>query len=146
MGYSPDGIVMNDRIIEIKCPEKGKGATIEDVIPTLDYLQKNDTGVILKKRNYYCQIQLGMFITSLRKCDFILYAPHDRSLKILQVTYNEEFIIKIWPSLMFVYFRFILKKLIILKTSNDDKTKKIFQEKLVRKPFKLLSNKVWCTK
>lgn len=109
LGYSPDGIVINDRIIKIKCLEKGATLTIDAVIPTVDYLQTIDGVEYLKKRNYYCQVQLGMFITSLKKCDPTLFATYDKSMKIIQVSYNELCIKSVWPKLMFVYFRYLLK-------------------------------------
>lgn len=65
-GYSTDGLVGDDGLIEIKCvasPEK-----IVNIITTEDLSE------------YIHQIQGGMWITGRKWCDFVLYTPQLRSV------------------------------------------------------------------
>ena len=64
-GYSPDGFVGDDGLIEIKCPG-AKGF--------VEYVDKRG---VLKEipKNYYAQMQFGLFITSRKYCDYIVYHP-----------------------------------------------------------------------
>lgn len=81
-GYSPDGLVGDDGLIEIKCP-----------------LAKTHFGYILDNKcpsDYYAQVQGGLFITGRKWCDFISYHPDfKQSLFILRVERDEEFIAKL---------------------------------------------------
>ncbi|XP_015188687.1 PREDICTED: uncharacterized protein LOC107072893 [Polistes dominula] len=70
LGSSPDGIVFDDlkpiKMIEIKCPYNGKKKTLEEVIPSLQYLVTVNNQLTLKKQHlYYAQIQIGMALLNL---------------------------------------------------------------------------------
>lgn len=143
LGYSPDGIIIDQKIIEIKCPVEGKKMSIDNVILNLKYIDKNVDGDLILKENhsYFTQVQLGMFVTGLNSCDFILYATFDKSVKIISVSYDREYVVKIIPSLMFVYFNYILKRLVDknLSTKDSNKTKSITETN--RRALNDLTNK-----
>lgn len=61
LGYSPDGFVGDDGLIEIKCPG---GA---------EFVRFADTREI--KKEYLAQMQWGMWITGRAWCDFVVYHP-----------------------------------------------------------------------
>jgi len=61
IGYSPDGLVSENGLIEIKCPSSAKH---------FEYL---DTQEIPKE--YINQMVLGMIVTKRKWCDFISYDP-----------------------------------------------------------------------
>lgn len=61
IGYSPDGFVADDGLIEIKCP--GGPAFIRYAI-TKEL-----------KKPYYAQMQWGMWLTGRKWCDFVVYNP-----------------------------------------------------------------------
>lgn len=70
---SPDGIINNDTVIEIKCPTKPLNELIDS--GKYDVVSKED-GLVLssKGRNgYYYQVQLAMFCTKTTKCKFIVW-------------------------------------------------------------------------
>jgi predicted phage-related endonuclease len=60
-GYSSDGLVDDDGLIEIKCPV--------DTVKIMDMLTTHDVS------EYMHQMQLGMWITGRKWCDFIQYVP-----------------------------------------------------------------------
>ena len=61
LGYSPDGLVGNDGLIEIKSPRQKNHlkAMLADKVPA----------------EYVPQVQLGLAVTGRAWCDFISYAP-----------------------------------------------------------------------
>jgi putative phage-type endonuclease len=67
IGVSPDGLVGNDGLIEIKCPNS---------TTHLDYLIANQVPT-----EYYKQMQCQMWVTNRQWCDFVSYDPRIRSNK-----------------------------------------------------------------
>jgi putative phage-type endonuclease len=61
LGYSPDGLVGDEGLIEIKCPRPKT------------HLRSLLTGEVPSE--YYPQVQAGLAVTGRRWCDYISYAP-----------------------------------------------------------------------
>jgi len=57
--------VPKSHIIEIKCPIKGKKKCAYDVVCELPWITKDVNGNfnLKKKHEYFCQVQIGLFIT-----------------------------------------------------------------------------------
>ena len=95
-GGSPDGLVGDDGIIEIKCPY----STANHVKYLLLENQYELNGL---KPEYYTQIQGNLLVTGRKWCDFISYDPRcvraEFALKILRVDRDEEFIKRIKDAL-----------------------------------------------
>nr|DAU75380.1 MAG TPA: Exonuclease [Caudoviricetes sp.] len=91
-GGSPDGLVGEDGIIEIKCPYNTTEHTRHLLLETAAELH----GI---KPEYYTQIQGNLLVTGRKWCDFISYDPRCQNryfmLKILRVNRDEEFLKKI---------------------------------------------------
>lgn len=80
-GYSPDGLVEDDGLIEIKCPRQHTH---------MKYLFNNKLPT-----EYKAQVQGGMLVTGRKWCDFISYHPNfdeDKRLLIVRVERDDEFI------------------------------------------------------
>lgn len=85
-GYSPDGLVGDDGLIEIKCQKANKHCEF-----------------LINKREipfeYKCQMQGGMFITGRKWCDYVVYNDQikdkSKQLIIKRVFRDEEFIKKL---------------------------------------------------
>lgn len=95
-GGSPDGLVGDDGIIEIKCPY----ITANHV----KYLLLEEQRELLSlKPEYYTQIQGNLLATGRKWCDFISYDPRcirpEFGLKILRVDRDAEFIERIKEAL-----------------------------------------------
>ena len=86
-GGSPDGLIENKRVIELKCPYDTANH-IENCIMTLEEFKKN-------RKEYYAQVQLNMIATNVMTADFCSYDPRiideDRRLSILEVSYDRLF-------------------------------------------------------
>ena len=78
VGVSPDGLVGEDGLIEIKCPTNKT------------YTQYLLDGKI--KPEYYSQMQMQMFITERLWCDYVVYNPNFKKSITIQRVYpdNEE--------------------------------------------------------
>lgn len=115
-GGSPDGLVDNDGIIEIKCPY-----TTANHVKYL--LLENQDELFKLKPEYYTQIQGNLLVTGRGWCDFISYDPRcirsEFSLKILRVNRDEELIKKIKVAL-----------------NNAERIKECITEQLVRQCIK----------
>lgn len=83
-GYSTDGFVDQDGIIEIKCPNSARKIVEMWQTANLD--------------EYIHQIQFGLWLTGRKWCDFIMYAPQlekvGKHLFIKSVERDEDFIEK----------------------------------------------------
>lgn len=79
-GVSPDGLVSEDGIIEIKCPK--------DTV----FVEQSITGKI--KPEYYTQIQYVLYITGRQWCDYVAY-NENFPLLIHRYERDEEYIEKI---------------------------------------------------
>jgi putative phage-type endonuclease len=60
-GYSPDGLVGEDGLIEVKCP--GNSEFMRQII-TMEI-----------PKQYLCQMQWGMFLSNRSWCDYVVYNP-----------------------------------------------------------------------
>lgn len=80
-GYSPDGFVGDDGLVEFKCPN-----------------QKTHTKYLMGNKlptEYKAQVQGGLLATKRKWCDFVSYHPNfedDKRLFIVRVYRDEEFI------------------------------------------------------
>lgn len=82
-GYSPDGLIGEDGLLEIKCPL----ATTH-----LKYLIDNKL-----PSEYIPQVQGGLLVSGRKWCDFVSYHPNlkERNMLIIRVKRDEEFIAKL---------------------------------------------------
>ena len=60
-GYSPDGLVGEDGLIEVKCPGNS------------EFMRQIITNEIPKQ--YLCQMQWGLFLSGRKWCDYVVYNP-----------------------------------------------------------------------
>ena len=74
-GASPDGVIIGDRLLEIKCPFSLKDenlATLKEVKST-QFFTVESAGLKLKRaHSYFYQVQLAMYVTGYRKTDFVI--------------------------------------------------------------------------
>ena len=81
IGVSPDGLVGEDGLVEIKCPNS---------TTHLDYVYDNKAPA-----GYMKQMQCQLWVTGRKWCDFISYDPrvkHSKQLFVKRVHRNEELI------------------------------------------------------
>lgn len=86
VGVSPDGLIGDDGLIEIKCPTDKT------------YTQYLIDGVI--KPEYYSQMQMQMLITNRNWCDYVVYNPNfKKTIIIKRVKADKEHMEKIGEGL-----------------------------------------------
>lgn len=89
VGCSPDGMVSDDGIIEIKCP-------CDKVF--LEYIEKGKKNI---KPVYITQMQFNMYVSEKTWCDFVVYNPNfeDEPILIYRMHKNDEYFNKIEKTL-----------------------------------------------
>jgi len=118
---SPDGLVGNTGIIEVKCPYKWRNAKLEEVlgVDNLECLYnqqrstlKKDTYVAVfnegnwhlnEDHEYFHQIQGNLHITNREFCHLILWTP--KSLVCLKIDKDEEWGRQFLPALSSFFFQ-----------------------------------------
>lgn len=91
LASTPDGIVGDDKVLEVKCPYVAKEREINEV--TVPFLQSNSESGQLQlnqSHDYYYQVQGQMFCSERSSCDFCVYTLKD--FITINVERNEEFI------------------------------------------------------
>lgn len=115
-GFSPDGIVSDEKLIEVKCPLIGQERTASEVAKEVKFTETENGEIKLRKRHpYYAQIQLGMAICNVNKCDFVIYASYDKSCFIIAIPLDINFLTLLLIRLKCVYFQHKLPYLISKK-------------------------------
>lgn len=115
-GYSPDGLVGDDGLIEIKC------FLAPDVL--MPIFLRGDTSTVMD------QVQGGMWITGRKWCDFVLYIPslkkRGRELSIWRIERDDEYIaalkrdLREFNGLVEKYKEELLDSLSITQQTNND--------------------------
>lgn len=79
LACSPDGLVEDLYIIEIKCPFNAKDLTVHEGVEQkkIKYLQFNKNGELNLKNTdvYYFQVQGQLHITNKEICYFVVWTP-----------------------------------------------------------------------
>jgi hypothetical protein len=79
IGASPDGLVGNDTIIEVKCPYSLRSLTAPEAISSknccLELTRSGEYG-LKKSHHYYDQVQGCLTITGRKFCDFVYWTPN----------------------------------------------------------------------
>ena len=89
LAATPDGVINDEEIIEVKCPYKGRNEPIAPgklfpyMVEILDGLRLNETS------KYYHQVQGQLFLTQRKVCHFIVYTF--KELLFIPVSINNEF-------------------------------------------------------
>lgn len=79
-GYSPDGLIGDDGLLEIKCPQATTHAKylLDNKMPT----------------DYWQQVQGGLWVSGHKWCDFVSFHPNfkEKKLFIIRVERDEKYI------------------------------------------------------
>jgi len=118
-GYSPDGVVLNNltntpiKLIEIKCPFKGKTLGSLDLLNCIKFVVKDTKGnwVIKKKHAYYAQVQLGMVMLNVTSCDFLIYSSFDDDYHLIPVELGIHFCKHLLLDLKLIFFEKLIHEI-----------------------------------
>lgn len=108
LGASPDGLVGNDAIVEVKCPYQYRDSSMmENIKHSKNYILVADSEgnvTINKNHAYYWQIQGQLYITKRNVCHLVVWTPKElfivevekedfqENILILQQFYLNEYI------------------------------------------------------
>ena len=91
LGATPDGVIDDGNIIEVKCPFAGRKQRIElQSIKYFKFFEVSDDKVKLKKRSHYFdQIQGQLLISGRESCYFVVYTL--KSLFVEKIDIDREY-------------------------------------------------------
>ena len=78
-GASPDGLIGEDSVLEIKCPYQMRNGNIKKFVTEKKYFfhYEEDEVVVDVNHIYYHQIQGQLYLTGRKQCYFFVWTPHD---------------------------------------------------------------------
>ena len=79
-GASPDGLVGDSKLLEVKCPYSAREENVMNLIGSEFFLHVNDEGLLaLNMKNqghaFYHQVQANLLLTDRTMCDFVVWSP-----------------------------------------------------------------------
>nr|XP_034306619.1 uncharacterized protein LOC105318360 isoform X2 [Crassostrea gigas] len=102
LGATPDGLVENDAIVEVKCPYGGRDVDIKPGKKFPFLVESNGKITLKSSHKYYDQIQGQLYISGRKLCYFIVYTFCD--ILILKLEYDEEYcVFSLLPKLEIFY-------------------------------------------
>jgi hypothetical protein len=115
LGTSPDGLIDEDGLVEIKCPLSAEHLTAEDAIEKLPGLKsifnKRNPNNINQNHKFFYQIQGQLNITQRQYCKFAVWTP--KSMKIVHVVVDNAFWkTKMLPFLTRFYYECMLPEIV----------------------------------
>ena len=109
LGFSPDRIVDENTVLEVKCPYTCWNMEITEV--TVPYLKRVEGELTLStNHDYYFQIQGQLLCTKRQHCDFVVYTLKD--MKVCRIERDEGFICDMVDSLTH-FFKSYYRKAIL---------------------------------
>ena len=87
LGASPDGLVEEDAIVEVKCPYSFRNERLLDKLKnnkTYIISIKNEDIIVNKNHEYYAQIQGILHITNRQKCYLVIWTPQDTFVVVIE--------------------------------------------------------------
>lgn len=108
-GYSPDGLVSEDGLIEIKCPSGPEfvGFTLKH------YKSENKADAI--KKEHLAQMNWGMWLTGRKWCDLVVYNPWFPNKLIITRVYPDPDMQERFKQIAPVYVRAIKSALNVMR-------------------------------
>ena len=108
----PDGFINDDKLVEIKCPFKCQGQSMEELARTDDNfcLRVSETGRLKLKEDhdYYYQVQGELNICQKKFCYFVVWSPKEFHYQVIERD-TEFWEIHIFPLLLDFYRWFFLR-------------------------------------
>ncbi|XP_076545845.1 uncharacterized protein LOC117609781 [Osmia lignaria lignaria] len=93
LGASPDGLIDDDGLLELKCPQSAENLTATDAIETIRHLRnifdKRDIQEMNRKHQYFYQVQGQLHITQRKYCIFAIWTP--QSIHMIHVNRDDAF-------------------------------------------------------
>ena len=130
LACSPDGLVDDDGLVEIKSLKLFKeheiqkivknGSTVvsKDILGRQCFEIKDGTCVLKESHSYYHQIQLQLLVTERTYCDFVLYAA-DGPVSIETINRDEQLMSEILHHLSTFWFQVVSPEIFEMRVPRD---------------------------
>ncbi|XP_063931863.1 uncharacterized protein LOC135143855 [Zophobas morio] len=112
LAASPDGLIGENGILEVKCPKSAENLTVEEASKTLKqfYIDKKQ-GCLKRTHNYFYQVQGQLHISNREFCDFVVWTRKD--LYVEGIFKDDNFWQnKMFPKLKYFYHEALLPELV----------------------------------
>ncbi|KAJ8704320.1 hypothetical protein PYW08_013044 [Mythimna loreyi] len=118
IGATPDGVVGENNIVEVKCPVAAfkhgiDNAIKQNKVQILKYNKKNNQVTLNKNSNWYYQAQGQLRVTGKQRCIFGIWGGEDEKMEVVYIQKDDVF----WknnmePKLVNFYYTHILPELV----------------------------------
>jgi len=109
LAVSPDGIIFRSgkphKLLEIKCPVEAEYRAVSEC--HIPYIKD---GCLDRNHTYFTQVQLGMSIIDVEKCDLVIFSPYSKSM-IITVDRDDRYISSLVCTLYWFYFEHLINKM-----------------------------------
>ncbi|XP_037068557.1 uncharacterized protein LOC119089850 [Pollicipes pollicipes] len=86
---TPDGIISNEHILEVKCPYRVADARLEALVQDGKDFFLDEEMKLKKNHAYFAQVQCQLACTGARMCDFFVWTPRETVCD--RITFEPEF-------------------------------------------------------
>lgn len=114
---TPDGVISNDHLLEVKCPYRAKHESIDDIV-SRDKTFFLDSHLRLKRNHtYYAQVQCQLACASAATCDFYVWSPQGAVCEriVFDPAYWQERVDKVQE----FYFQCVLPEMVDSRRARD---------------------------
>ena len=117
LGASLDGTVLDDngnfiKNIEIKTFKEGKRLTAQELVEFNCVNTVDINGNVKTQNNHYCQMQVGMLLSGLDTCDYVLYSElNSGNIFEIPVLFDSSHVLDVCSRLVNVYFEEFLPRM-----------------------------------
>ncbi|XP_049705378.2 uncharacterized protein LOC126056452 [Helicoverpa armigera] len=94
LGATPDGLIGDDTIVEIKCPISAYRTSLEEAIATKKVMFWKKSGAVLtvnQNHPWYIQVQGQLHVTGRNKCIFAVWSGIHQDLKVEEILRDDIF-------------------------------------------------------
>jgi len=115
LSASLDGIVVDRgtvlKTLEIKAFKEGERLPAADLVnQNLVKSLDKDTDKLRKTHEYYGQVQIGMLLSGMSECDFLIYSKKYKDFVLKPVSFDPPYVLDLVSRLINVYFDIFLPK------------------------------------
>lgn len=114
LGATPDGVVGEDTIVEIKCPISAFKTSLNQAIDDkkVTFWKKTKEGLIInKKHSWYIQVQGQLHITGRHQCIFAVWSGCGKEIKVETIQRDDQYWEDMEPKLKHFYMSYMLPEL-----------------------------------
>lgn len=118
LAASLDGIVVDNngrflRNIEIKTVKEGLRLTASELVEMKAIKTFDEHGQLKKTTDHYAQVQIGMLLSGIDECDYLVYSEKGKDFVLKRVLFDEQYVYDLTAKLVNVYFEIFLPKIML---------------------------------